>query len=156
MEVGVSTAEKRPGTDEGGNLRKRSRGRLPSSLLVPLGVPPRPLPRRGKSWLLREKSRWRSRKSSSGGTPSGTCAKWRTRWRQTAHDWAAKPVDRVHDVGRLVWQQHGRIVILRAANKELKLGVSQEAVAVIEHPIKELQATVDQLRAELDCNTPHS
>ncbi|RWV76959.1 hypothetical protein GW17_00062283 [Ensete ventricosum] len=48
VEVVVSTAEKHPDTDEGGNLRKRSRGRLPSSLLAPPGVPPRPLPRRGK------------------------------------------------------------------------------------------------------------
>ncbi|RRT48746.1 hypothetical protein B296_00009698 [Ensete ventricosum] len=83
VEVGVSTAfEKHPGTNEGGNLRKRSRGRLPCSLLVSLGVPLRPLPRRGKSWLLREKSRWRSRKSPIRGTPSGTCAKWRTGWGQ--------------------------------------------------------------------------
>ncbi|RZS00902.1 hypothetical protein BHM03_00030689 [Ensete ventricosum] len=34
-------------------------------------------------------------------------------------------------------------------NKELKLRVSQEVVATIEHREKELKATVDQLRAEL-------
>ncbi|RRT32318.1 hypothetical protein B296_00054946 [Ensete ventricosum] len=45
LEVVVSTAEKHPDTDEGGNLRKRSRGQLPT----------------------------RSRKSPSGGTYRDLC-----------------------------------------------------------------------------------
>ncbi|RZR93220.1 hypothetical protein BHM03_00021674 [Ensete ventricosum] len=45
--------------------------------------------------------------------------------------------------------QHERITALQTANKELKLGVSQEVVAAAKHREKELKATVDQLRVEL-------
>ncbi|RRT32115.1 hypothetical protein B296_00055645, partial [Ensete ventricosum] len=59
-------------------------------------------------------------------------------------------IDRVHDAGRLVRQQHKRITTFRVANKELKLRANQEAIAAIENRANELQATVDRLRAELD------
>ncbi|RZS13510.1 hypothetical protein BHM03_00045113 [Ensete ventricosum] len=50
----------------------------------------------------------------------------------------------------MVCVQHERITALRVANKELQFGVRQEAVSTVEQWVKELQATVDMLRAELE------
>ncbi|RWV88108.1 hypothetical protein GW17_00049830, partial [Ensete ventricosum] len=50
----------------------------------------------------------------------------------------------------MVCVQHERITALRVANKELQFGVRQEAVSTVEQWVKELQATVDLLRAELE------
>ncbi|RWV85487.1 hypothetical protein GW17_00052719 [Ensete ventricosum] len=59
-------------------------------------------------------------------------------------------IDRAHDAGRMVHVQHERITVLRATNKELKFWAAPEAVVVTEQWAKELQANVDQLRAELE------
>ncbi|RZS11338.1 hypothetical protein BHM03_00042663 [Ensete ventricosum] len=57
---------------------------------------------------------------------------------------------RVHDAGRLVRTQHERILALRAANKELKLGANQDLVAAIEFREKGLEEDVKKLLAMLE------
>ncbi|RRT71869.1 hypothetical protein B296_00019452 [Ensete ventricosum] len=52
-------------------------------------------------------------------------------------------------IPRSARHQHERIMALQTANRELKLGASQEVVAAAKHREKELKATVDQLRVEL-------
>ncbi|RWW40615.1 hypothetical protein BHE74_00053957 [Ensete ventricosum] len=59
-------------------------------------------------------------------------------------------IDWVHDVGRLVWNQHEKILALRAANKELKASVGQELVAAAEWWVKELEAEIERMWAELE------
>ncbi|RWW56314.1 hypothetical protein BHE74_00036991 [Ensete ventricosum] len=59
-------------------------------------------------------------------------------------------IDRVHDVGRLVRSQHDKILALRATNKELKASVGQELVATAERQVKELEAEIKRMRAELE------
>ncbi|RRT38341.1 hypothetical protein B296_00042127 [Ensete ventricosum] len=59
-------------------------------------------------------------------------------------------IDRVHDGRWMVRMQHERITVPRAANKELKIGAMSEVVAATEQGAKELQANIDQLRAELE------
>ncbi|RRT57013.1 hypothetical protein B296_00036623 [Ensete ventricosum] len=59
-------------------------------------------------------------------------------------------IDRVHDPNRLVWSQHERILALRAANKELKLGANQELVTASEYRVKELEDEVKKSQAELE------
>ncbi|RRT34091.1 hypothetical protein B296_00043471 [Ensete ventricosum] len=59
-------------------------------------------------------------------------------------------IDRIHDVGQLVRHQHERILALWATNKGLKVGASQELVAIVERRAKELKGTIEKLRAELE------
>ncbi|RZS18029.1 hypothetical protein BHM03_00050251 [Ensete ventricosum] len=49
-----------------------------------------------------------------------------------------------------VWNQHERILALRATNKELKLGANQELVATIELHVKGLEEDINKLRVELE------
>ncbi|RZS02485.1 hypothetical protein BHM03_00032546 [Ensete ventricosum] len=59
-------------------------------------------------------------------------------------------IDRVHDAGQLVQSQHERIMSLRVANKELKLGANQELATTAKHRAKELEEDVKKLQAELE------
>ncbi|RWW49678.1 hypothetical protein BHE74_00044122 [Ensete ventricosum] len=59
-------------------------------------------------------------------------------------------IDRVHDAGRLIWSQHEKILTLRAANKELKLGANQELVATAKHRVKELEDEAGKAWIELE------
>ncbi|RRT47570.1 hypothetical protein B296_00029420 [Ensete ventricosum] len=59
-------------------------------------------------------------------------------------------IDRVHDVGRLVQSQHEKILTLRAANKELEVGVDQELIAAVEQRAKLLRANLDGAHVEGD------
>ncbi|RWW82308.1 hypothetical protein BHE74_00009235, partial [Ensete ventricosum] len=59
-------------------------------------------------------------------------------------------IDRVHDVGQLVRSQHEKILALRAANKELKASVGQELAVVAEQRVKELEAKIERMGAELE------
>ncbi|RWW62209.1 hypothetical protein BHE74_00030673 [Ensete ventricosum] len=58
-------------------------------------------------------------------------------------------IDRVHDVGRLVRSQHEKILVLRAANKELKSQAGQDLAVATELHMKELEEDVDKLQVEL-------
>ncbi|RRT50164.1 hypothetical protein B296_00026297 [Ensete ventricosum] len=59
-------------------------------------------------------------------------------------------IDRVHDAGRLVWNQHEKILALHAANKELKASIGQELAAVAERRVKEMEVEFERMRAELE------
>ncbi|RWW37758.1 hypothetical protein BHE74_00057081 [Ensete ventricosum] len=48
------------------------------------------------------------------------------------------------------WSTISRILALRSANKELKLGTNQELIAATEHRAKEMEEDVKKLRAELE------
>ncbi|RWW44321.1 hypothetical protein BHE74_00049918 [Ensete ventricosum] len=63
---------------------------------------------------------------------------------------ADKSIIWIHDVGQLVRHQHERILALRATNKGLKVGASQELVAIVERRAKELEGTMEKLRAKLE------
>ncbi|RWV77598.1 hypothetical protein GW17_00061548, partial [Ensete ventricosum] len=52
--------------------------------------------------------------------------------------------------GWLVQTQHERVLVLQAANKELKLGANQDLVVAIEFHAKGLEEDVKKLRAELE------
>ncbi|RRT52308.1 hypothetical protein B296_00031308 [Ensete ventricosum] len=54
------------------------------------------------------------------------------------------------EAGWLVQTQHERVLVLQAANKELKLGANQDLVVVIEFHAKGLEEDVKKLRAELE------
>ncbi|RWW81569.1 hypothetical protein BHE74_00010014, partial [Ensete ventricosum] len=56
----------------------------------------------------------------------------------------------VSHLGRLVWSQHERILVLRAANKELKLGASQDLVTVTKLCVNGLEEDINKLQAELE------
>ncbi|RWW81533.1 hypothetical protein BHE74_00010074 [Ensete ventricosum] len=59
-------------------------------------------------------------------------------------------IDRVHDAGRLARSQHERILMLRAANKELKHSANQDLVAATEPRAKELEEDVNKVLSELE------
>ncbi|RWW44397.1 hypothetical protein BHE74_00049846 [Ensete ventricosum] len=59
-------------------------------------------------------------------------------------------IDRVHDAGRLVWNQHEKILALQAANKELKASVDQELAATVERRVKEMEVEFERMQAELE------
>ncbi|RWW06734.1 hypothetical protein GW17_00029916, partial [Ensete ventricosum] len=59
-------------------------------------------------------------------------------------------INRVHDVGRLVRSQHEKILALRTVNKELKVGITQELAVAAEWQVKELEAKIERIRAELE------
>ncbi|RZR99253.1 hypothetical protein BHM03_00028767 [Ensete ventricosum] len=70
--------------------------------------------------------------------------------KSTGFHFVSALIDRVHDAGWLVRTQHERILVLRTANKELKLGANQELVAVTKFHVKGLEEDVKKLRAELE------
>ncbi|RWW54226.1 hypothetical protein BHE74_00039201 [Ensete ventricosum] len=54
-------------------------------------------------------------------------------------------IDRVHDAGQLVRNQHEKILALRAVNKELKASVGQELATIVERRVKELEAEIKRM-----------
>ncbi|RZS16608.1 hypothetical protein BHM03_00048622 [Ensete ventricosum] len=59
-------------------------------------------------------------------------------------------IDQVHDASRLVRSQYEKILVLQAANKELKASVAQELAAIAERRAKELEAEIKRMRTELE------
>ncbi|RZR74922.1 hypothetical protein BHM03_00046264 [Ensete ventricosum] len=54
-------------------------------------------------------------------------------------------IDRVHDAGQMVRNQHEKILALRAVNKELKASVDQELATIAERQVKELEAEIERM-----------
>ncbi|RWW89590.1 hypothetical protein BHE74_00001411 [Ensete ventricosum] len=134
----VITAEKRPDTNEGVNLRKRNKGVAPEQLVGVVGSTTKAPAKKGKELVEIEELPER------GYSNRNLCE---------VEDRAgvnSALVDRVHDADRLVRYKHKRILALRAANKELKLAADQEVIATAEHQVNELQATMDWLWVELE------
>ncbi|RWW44609.1 hypothetical protein BHE74_00049616 [Ensete ventricosum] len=59
-------------------------------------------------------------------------------------------IDQVHDASRLVQSQYEKILVLQAANKELKASVAQELATIAERRAKELEAEIKRMRTELE------
>ncbi|RWW05173.1 hypothetical protein GW17_00031570 [Ensete ventricosum] len=129
VDIVGSMAKKRPKVDKGESLKKRNKKAAPEQPTNASGSTTRAPLTRGKGW-------WRSRRPPSRDIPFRTCV--------------SVIIDRVHDAGRLVQNQHERILALWDANKELKLGANQELVAAAEHRAKELEEDARKLRAELE------
>ncbi|RWW47189.1 hypothetical protein BHE74_00046841 [Ensete ventricosum] len=135
--VGVagSMAEKPPSVSEESSLRKRSKRATPKQLTDASGNTTRVPVEKGKELVEIEEAPER------GYTIRELC--------EGLHFISALIV-RVHDAGRLVRTQHERILALRAANKELKLGANQDLVAAIEFREKGLEEDVKKLLAMLE------
>ncbi|RZS15565.1 hypothetical protein BHM03_00047423 [Ensete ventricosum] len=65
-------------------------------------------------------------------------------------DFISALIDRVHNAGRLIRSLHGRILTLRAANKEPKLSANQELLAATEHRAKEWEDEAKKSQTELE------
>ncbi|RWW56154.1 hypothetical protein BHE74_00037152 [Ensete ventricosum] len=48
------------------------------------------------------------------------------------------------------FNQHEKILVLRAANKELKVSIGQELAAATQRRAKELEAEIERMRTELE------
>ncbi|RRT72065.1 hypothetical protein B296_00028126 [Ensete ventricosum] len=157
--VGYMT-EKRPSIDEGSSLRKRSKRVTPGHLTNASWSTARVPAEKGKELVdFEEAPEW-------GYTIRELCdMEDRVRvdkyfasimtWLKTVEGqdpmvsrWAL--IDRVHDASRLVWSQHERILVLRAANKELKLGASQDLVTVTKLCANGLEEDINKLQGELE------
>ncbi|RZS18225.1 hypothetical protein BHM03_00050458, partial [Ensete ventricosum] len=154
-----SMTEKRPSIDEGSSLRKRSKRVTPEQLTDASWSTTRVPTEKGKELVeLEEAPEW-------GYTIRELCEmEDRVRvdkyfasimtWLKTIEGQDPMVpralIDRVHDAGRLIWSQHERILVLRAANKELKLGASQDLVTVTKLCVNGLEEDINKLQAELE------
>ncbi|RWW37928.1 hypothetical protein BHE74_00056890, partial [Ensete ventricosum] len=139
-----------PSIDEGSSLRKPSKRATPEKLADASGSTTRIPAGKGKELVeLEEAPKW--------GIPSKSYV------RRTSSDievvdhlWLEPSVDR----GSVVWGVSARgpaprpgktrILALRATNKELKLGASQDLVATTELCAKGLEEDVNKLSVELE------
>ncbi|RWW53488.1 hypothetical protein BHE74_00040014 [Ensete ventricosum] len=127
VDVGASTVEKCPSTEEGVGMRKRLRKAAPEQPTDASGSTTRTFAEKGKGVVELEEVPER------GGL-----------------HFISVLIDRVRDVGRLIRSQHEKILTLWAANKELKLGANQELVATAEHRVKEQADKAGKAQNELE------
>ncbi|RRT85561.1 hypothetical protein B296_00005215 [Ensete ventricosum] len=155
----VITAEKRPDTNEGVNLRKRNKGVAPELLVGVVGSTTKAPAKKGKELVEIEELPERgysNRNLCEVEDRAGANGYFASIMMRLSLGESEEPltssalVDRVHDADRLVRYKHKRILALRAANKELKLAADQEVIATVEHQVNELQATMDWLWVELE------
>ncbi|RWV98066.1 hypothetical protein BHE74_00013362 [Ensete ventricosum] len=137
-----STVEKCTSVDKGPSLRKRGRRGTSEQLAAASGSTTRVPAKKGKEPVEIEEA------SEQGYTLCELC-KVEDRAGAEKYSPPSALIEQVHDAGRLVQSQHERILALRAVNKELKHGVSQNLIAAAEFRVKELE-DANKLRVELE------
>ncbi|RWV89069.1 hypothetical protein GW17_00048801 [Ensete ventricosum] len=169
----VITAEKRPDTNEGVNLRKRNKGVAPEQLVGVVGSTTKAPAKKGKELVEIEELPERGysnrnlcevedRAGANGYfasimmrlSPDESEEPLTSRWSSflgSGRVWTESPLATEYLRGALHLVLAKQLILaLRAANKELKLATGQEVVATVEHRVKELQATMDWLWVELE------